>query len=56
MSIWIIDQMLAKKQFMKEGLQLLGVTALFTASKYCEIYPPMLDDFVWITANTYTRK
>ena len=35
-------------------LQLLGITALFVASKYEEIYPPVLKDFVHITDNAYT--
>lgn len=35
-------------------LQLVGVTALFMASKYEEIYPPPISDFVYITDDTYT--
>jgi len=36
-------------------LQLVGVTCLFIACKYEEIHPPLVDDFVYITDNTYTR-
>lgn len=37
-------------------MQLVGVTALFIASKYEELYPPSMDDFVYITDNTYTKQ
>ena len=37
-------------------LQLMGVTAMFIASKYEEIYAPELRDFVYITDNAYTGK
>ncbi|XP_053297742.1 cyclin-A1 [Pleuronectes platessa] len=36
-------------------LQLVGTTALLIASKYEEIYPPKLNDFVYITDSTYTK-
>jgi cyclin B len=35
--------------------QLVGITALFIASKYEEIYPPELKDFVYVTDNAYTK-
>lgn len=34
----------------------MGVTALLIASKYEEIYPPELKDFVFITDNAYTKE
>lgn len=36
-------------------MQLVGVAALFVASKYEELYPPEVHDFVYITDNTYTK-
>jgi hypothetical protein len=39
----------------KMELQLVGVTAIFLASKYEEMYVPTIDDFVFITDNTYTK-
>lgn len=33
----------------------MGVTALFIAAKYEEIYPPELKDFVYITDNAYSK-
>lgn len=35
--------------------QLLGVTCMLIASKYQEINPPVVDDFTYITDNSYTR-
>jgi hypothetical protein len=31
----------------------VGVTAMLIASKYEEIYPPTVKDFVYITDNAY---
>ena len=44
------------KNTSRKNLQLVGVTALFIASKYEELYPPEIKDFVYITDNTYTAK
>ena len=37
----------------KDQLQLTGVTSMFLASKYEEIYPPSIFDFTYICADTY---
>jgi cyclin B len=34
----------------------VGVTALLIASKYEEIYPPEMKDFVFITDKAYTKQ
>jgi cyclin B len=39
----------------RSRLQLLGVSALFIACKYQEIYPPVLSDLVHMTQNAYTN-
>lgn len=39
----------------RQNLQLVGVTALFIASKYEELYPPEIGDFVYITDETYNK-
>ena len=36
----------------KKMLQLVGVTAMFIASKYEEMYPPEIGDFAFVTNNT----
>ena len=40
----------------RSHLQLIGVTAIFVASKYEEIYTPEIGDFVYITDNAYTKQ
>lgn len=50
-----MDKFMEKSRVTKNKLQLVGVTALFIASKYEEIYPPELKDFVYITDNAYSK-
>ena len=38
----------------RSRLQLVGVAAMFLASKIEEVYAPAISDFVYITDNTYT--
>lgn len=54
MSTSIIDRFLSKMTIPTDKLQLLGVSAMFTASKYEEIYPPTLNQFIDITAEACT--
>jgi G2/mitotic-specific cyclin-B, other len=56
LAVNLIDRFLSLKNVSKSKLQLLGVTALFVASKYEEIYPPDADDFINVTANSYSRE
>jgi cyclin B len=42
---------MAVKQVNKSQVQLMGAAAMLIASKYEEIYPPLLKDFVYITDN-----
>lgn len=55
LTVNIIDRYLQKEQVNKDSLQLVGVTAAFISSKYEEIYPPELKDFVYITDFAYTK-
>ena len=50
-----IDRFLARVPVMRNRLQLVGIAAMFLAAKYEEIQPPLADDFVYISDNTYTR-
>ncbi|CAG9325215.1 unnamed protein product [Blepharisma stoltei] len=52
----LIDRYLEKTSILRGKLQLLGVAAMLIASKYEEIYPPSVKDFVYITDNTYTKE
>lgn len=46
------DRLLAVK---RKKLQLVGVTCMWIASKYEEMYAPEISDFVYITDNAYTQ-
>ncbi|XP_078252857.1 G2/mitotic-specific cyclin-B1-like isoform X2 [Rhinoraja longicauda] len=54
MTVAIIDRFLQDSPVTKRNLQLVGVTAMLVASKYEEMYPPEIGDFVYITDNSYT--
>jgi len=56
LTVNIIDRFLEKENVMRNKLQLVGVTAMLIASKYEEIYPPIVTDFVYITDNAYSKK
>uniref|UniRef100_A0A6P7GC24 G2/mitotic-specific cyclin-A-like n=1 Tax=Diabrotica virgifera virgifera TaxID=50390 RepID=A0A6P7GC24_DIAVI len=51
-----IDRFLSYMSVVRAKLQLVGTAAMFIASKYEEIYPPEISEFVYITDDTYTKK
>ncbi|CAG2113312.1 unnamed protein product [Medioppia subpectinata] len=51
-----IDRFLSLMSISRQSFQLLGTAALFIASKYEEIYPPELSEFVYITDDSYTKQ
>ncbi|XP_068572615.1 cyclin-A1 [Cebidichthys violaceus] len=52
-----LDRFLSCTAYVKRGkLQLVGTAALLIAAKYEEIFPPELNEFVYTTDNTYTKK
>jgi cyclin B len=55
LSVNILDRFLSKEKVKREKFQLLGVTAMFIASKFEEIYPPEIRDFVYITEKAYSK-
>uniref|UniRef100_F6QH53 Cyclin B5 n=1 Tax=Xenopus tropicalis TaxID=8364 RepID=F6QH53_XENTR len=55
MAIAIMDRFLQGQPISRSKLQLVGVTSLFIASKYEEMYYPEISDFVYITDNTYSK-
>jgi hypothetical protein len=55
LTVNLVDRYLSKKQIHKKRLQLVGVVAMFIATKYEEIQPPELNDWVYITDNAYTK-
>ena len=52
----IIDQFLLHTQCELEQFQLLGITALYIACKYEEVYFPRINEFIYSTAHTYTKQ
>jgi len=55
MTVFIVDCFLQAEGLLlkRTQLQLVGVTAMFLASKVEEMYPPEINDFVYITDNAY---
>lgn len=56
LAVSYVDRFLSQMSVLRAKLQLVGTACLFIASKYEEIYPPELKDFVYITDDTYTKK
>lgn len=55
LTINLVDRYLTKAPVLRKNLQLVGVSAMFIASKFEEINPPELHDFAYITDNAYTK-
>ena len=55
MTTFIIDQYMSKQKIEKSKLHLIGVSTLWIAAKYEEIYPPDLSDFLQVSENKFTR-
>lgn len=56
LSINYLDRFLSRTRVSRDRLQLVGVTCILIASKYCEISPPSADDFVFITDSAYSKR
>ena len=52
----IVDRFLSHRTVSLVKLQLVGVTAMFIASKYEEILAPSAEEFVFMTENGYTKE
>lgn len=50
-----IDRYLSSVAIERNRLQLVGLSCMLIASKYWEIYPPTIDDFVHICDSTYKK-
>jgi len=59
-TLWIavnlVDRFLSARIVSLAKLQLVGVTAMFIASKYEEILAPSVEEFVFMTDNGYSRE
>ncbi|XP_010479122.1 PREDICTED: cyclin-A3-4-like isoform X2 [Camelina sativa] len=56
LTVSYIDRFLSVKPIHRQKLQLVGVSAMLIASKYEEIGPPKVEDFCYITDNTFTKQ
>jgi len=56
LAVSYIDRFLSYMSVVRGKLQLVGTAAMFIASKFEEIYPPDVKDFVFITDDTYSKK
>ncbi|KAF6176247.1 hypothetical protein GIB67_023538 [Kingdonia uniflora] len=56
LTVSYIDRFLSSNALNRQKLQLLGVSSMLIASKYEEITPPHVEDFCYITDNTYTKE
>ncbi|KAH7665303.1 cyclin A protein [Dioscorea alata] len=56
LTISYIDRFLSFNALNRQMLQLLGVSCMLIASKYEEISPPHVEDFCYITDNTYSKQ
>uniref|UniRef100_A0A023FW41 Putative cyclin b n=1 Tax=Amblyomma parvum TaxID=251391 RepID=A0A023FW41_AMBPA len=53
LTVSLVDRFLQEQSVSRSKLQLLGVSALFTASKYEEMMAPTLGDVVYVTDGAY---
>lgn len=56
LAVNLIDRYLGRTSVMRKRLQLVGVVAMFIASKFEEISPPELRDWVYMTDKAYTQE
>ncbi|VVA92767.1 unnamed protein product [Arabis nemorensis] len=56
LTVSYVDRFLSLKPINRQRLQLVGVSAMLIASKYEEISPPKVEDFCYITDNTFTKQ
>jgi cyclin B len=56
LTVNLIDRYMTRTTVMRKRLQLVGVVAMFIASKFEEIHPPEIQDWVYITDNAYTKE
>ncbi|CAA7013433.1 unnamed protein product [Microthlaspi erraticum] len=50
-----VDRYLSGNAMTKQNLQLLGISCMMIAAKYEEVFVPLVEDFCYITDNTYLK-
>lgn len=56
LAVQLLDRLLSIKEVSKARFQLIGIAALVIATKFEETRVPCLDDFLWISADAYSRE
>ena len=56
LAVDILSRYIRYEWVSRNDLQLVGAASMLIASKYEEIYPPEVGEFVYICASTYTRQ
>jgi len=56
LTVNVIDRYFSLHQISKRDVQLVAISALLIVTKYEEIYPPLLKDFIYISDNEYTAE
>jgi len=56
LTISCMDRFMSKRSVHRSKLQLVGITAMFIASKYEEVHSPDIQTFIYISDNSYTKK
>jgi len=54
LTVNVIDRFFCQHLIQKRDVQLVGIAALLMVTKYEEIYPPTLKDFIYITGDAYS--
>jgi len=55
LTVSLIDRFLERKVIPRNKLQLVGVTAMFVACKYEEVFPPACSDLISVSDKLYSR-
>lgn len=56
LAVGYLDRLLTVHRVPRAQLQLVGITCMWIAAKYEEIYPPNVNEFTYITDNTYSKE
>jgi cyclin B len=56
LAVGVIDSYLEVRATPRKYLQLVGITSLLIAAKFEEIYPPRMNDFVYVTDKAYSKE
>lgn len=55
LGVHLVDIYLSRKAVTRDFLQLIGATCLLIASKFEELSPPLVDEFLYLCDDAYTR-